>query len=313
MKTVLYKTTRGWNIGDELILRGTINLIKTAIGEHNAILYNCHPSIDRKSKQRDDSVFGDYDTSIIDLAVIAGTPETFTDRMWTFYGIVNNNKIPLLILGAGDEMRKCTTTAEMANPAKLITVRQEDLIERYSSFFGRIVKCMPCPALFAANELSYGSNGRYLFVYDAERGCHGIGEKNYATTDDCFDYFENRVDFDVVCHRCDELPLAKKRFPKATVRYFYNVNDLIDFYGNYSFVISPRIHGCGLAASFGIPSLCTLVDDYRLGTVDGFLSFRPQDIKNINPEAILKRGADLAIHKAKTEAAYIKLLSPLLV
>lgn len=311
MKTVLYKTTRGWNIGYELILRGTINLIKATIGEHNAILYNCHPSIDRQSIQRDDSVFGDYDPSIIDLAVIAGTPETFTKRMRTFYEIVNNNKIPLLILGAGDI--DFTTVSEMANPAKLITVRQEDLIERYSAFFGRSVKCMPCPALFAANELSYGSNGRYLFVYDAEGGWQGIGEKNYATTDDCFDYFEKRVDFDVVCHRCDELPLAKKRFPKATVRYFYNVNDLIDFYGNYSFVISPRIHGCGLAASFGIPSLCTLVDDFRLGAVDGFLSFIPQDIKNINSETILKRSTELAIHKAKTEAAYIKLLSPLLV
>lgn len=55
MKTVLYKTTRGWNIGDELILRGTMNLLKDVIGEHNAVLYNCHPSIDRQSFQRDDS------------------------------------------------------------------------------------------------------------------------------------------------------------------------------------------------------------------------------------------------------------------
>ena len=311
MKTVLYKTTRGWNIGDELILRGTINLIKTTIGEHNAILYNCHPSIDRQSIQRDDSVFGDYDPSIIDLAVIAGTPETFTQRMNTFYDIVNNNHIPLLMLGVGDV--DFTETANKAKCARLITVRQKDLVDSYSQFFGRDMHYLPCPALFSASELSYGSNGRYLFVYDAEGGWQGIGEKNYATTDDCFDYFEKRVDFDVVCHRCDELPLAKKRFPKATVRYFYNVNDLIDFYGNYSFVISPRIHGCGLAASFGIPSLCTLVDDFRLGAVDGFLSFRPQDIKTINAETILKRSTELAIHKAKTEAAYIKLLSPLLV
>jgi len=309
---VLYKTTRGWNIGDELILRGTINLIKSTIGEHNAILYNCHPSINRKSVQRDDSVFGDYDPSIIDLAVIAGTPETFTQRMRTFYEIVNNNKIPLLILGAGDI--DFTTVSEMANSAKLITVRQEDLIERYSSFFGRSVKCMPCPALFVADRQRADLVvDKALFVYDKEEGWQGIGKKNAMVADMCFDYFADRMAFDVVCHRCDELPLAKKRFPTATVHYCYDWHDLVELYWRYGFVVSPRIHGCGLAASMAIPSLCTLVDDFRLGAVDGFLSFNPSQLDQINQQSLFNRHVELTEHKAITKAAYTEILTKALV
>ena len=43
MKTILYSSTRQWNPGDEFVYFGIRRLLRSIIGEHNAVLFNRHP------------------------------------------------------------------------------------------------------------------------------------------------------------------------------------------------------------------------------------------------------------------------------
>lgn len=308
MKTVLYKTTRGWNIGDEVILRGVIHLITKCIGEHNHLLYNCHPSIDRTSKNHDDSMFLGFDTRDIDLAVIAGTPEVFSDRLNDFYKMVLNNNIPFIIIGSGDHSQ--SHNREHARRAKLITVRQKNLLPDYRQTFGRGVVCLPCPSIFCADKTrKIDRVEKCLLVYDTKNSkMHGIGQENYDAMKRYFDWALGRWPCDMVVHRGVELFDAKKNYSSMNIMYRYDWQDLIDIYSRYDFVVSPRIHGCGIAASMAIPSAMTLVNDFRIGTVSGFLSFLHDTLNVVDENEIVDRHKRLIVHKEASEKSYIELI-----
>ena len=55
------------------------------------------------------------------------------------------------------------------------------------------------------------------------------------------------------------------------ILYSYDSKDYIKIYKNFDLVISPRVHGCGISSSLGIPSFIIKHDD-RGDTADGFLA-----------------------------------------
>src|SRR3954462_11648347 len=101
---VLFSATRQWNPGDEFILFGSVNALRSAGLDVNPILFNRNPQIRRMRplfrwmRQLDDAMFGGRalpfldnsfknttDASIVDLVVFAGSPEWRGRRLAPLY------------------------------------------------------------------------------------------------------------------------------------------------------------------------------------------------------------------------------------
>lgn len=310
MKNVVYSATRQWNPGDEFILQGSINLMQSAIGEHNAILYNRHPGLrplygeGRFCRVREDwsnaqvnelekdfrigffdnSVKFDTDLSFVDYAVIAGSPECFNRRTENFYYHVGKNNIPLLALGVGhvDDIIPEWVLA-IFQKALLKTVRSSKIKEILQNRFGITSYYFPCPALFCIPcgreklipevqtiALVFAASAKDSIPYQE------ISDEAYEFTLNFYRSLLNRFrpqyKFEIVCHYVDELPVAFREFKHlgVDIRYSFNAQEYEDIYRKADLVVSPRVHGCGIASSLGLPSLHISHDTLRSDTTDGF-------------------------------------------
>src|SRR5262245_35142951 len=103
---VLFSTTRQWNPGDEFILFGCVNALRSAGLEFNPVIFNLNPqtrlrkpliqwmsAIDRAlfggrvAPFLDNSFKDATDPAIIDLAVFAGSPEWHGRRLEPMYDV----------------------------------------------------------------------------------------------------------------------------------------------------------------------------------------------------------------------------------
>ena len=77
---------------------------------------------------------------------------------------------------------------------------------------------------------------------------------------------------ELICHYVDELESIEKDFQNATYHYHYDAAQYEQIFKQYDCIISPRIHGCGIASSLGIPSIHIAHSD-RSETTKEFKSF----------------------------------------
>ncbi|HYV97555.1 MAG TPA: hypothetical protein VE967_08890, partial [Gemmatimonadaceae bacterium] len=120
MLNVLFSATRQWNPGDEFILFGCVNALRSAGADVNPIVFNRHPQIRRMRplfrwfRNADDAIFGGRaapfldnsfkdttDPSIVDLVVFAGSPEWRGKRLKPLYELIDRRQVPALFLGIG--------------------------------------------------------------------------------------------------------------------------------------------------------------------------------------------------------------------
>lgn len=310
MKSVVYSATRQWNPGDEFILQGSINLMKSAIGEHNAILYNRHPDLrplwgegrfrrvredwsnpqvnewekDYKIGFFDNSVKFDTDLNFADFAVVAGSPECFNPRTENFYRHVAESGLPLLALGVGhvDDFIP-EWIASIFRKARLATVRSRKVGDALRARLGMETRFFPCPALFCipcGREKRIERVGKVALVFAASARdtipCQEISDEAFSFILNFYrtllETFRDEIRFEIVCHYIDELPVAFREFRRfgVDVRYSFNAQEYADIYRECDFVVSPRVHGCGIASSLGIPSIHVSHDALRSDTTDGF-------------------------------------------
>ena len=59
----------------------------------------------------------------------------------------------------------------------------------------------------------------------------------------------------VICHTCADFLEARRTLPLADVRYSALAEDYEGIFDACDVVVGPRVHGAGLAASLGIPSI----------------------------------------------------------
>jgi len=125
--------------------------------------------------------------------------------------------------------------------------------------------------------------------------------------------YKNRYDIELICHYIDEIPLARRDFENIPLRYSFDASDYFDLYRRYDYVVGPRVHGIGAAASVGVPGLAFL-HDYRGSTCEGFLAELVTNMKD-GPGvlAALEKGIaeaaaksqSLSQHKKATMEAYV--------
>lgn len=310
MLNVLFSTTRQWNVGDEFILFGAINLIKSSFHDDiNPIIYNRHPDLrtDLKSFSyldnikfyacdelsllaeanfrigfRDNSFKLSLDGQFIDLVVFAGTPEWSNKRCYDLYLIIEKFNIPVIALGIGNCIQdRNDIIMRNLNRFQLFTVRSPEIIDSVKNELSVEPQYLPCPSLCSAQNtrirnINEVKNIGFIYSCDVSRS-----EINNCVSVDAYNYllklFKKIIDknqeyhFSLICHYVDELPFAFSDFPNIDILYSFDSKDYYDIYNKFDLVVGARVHGVGCAASMGIPGIC-ISHDFRGETVKGFFA-----------------------------------------
>lgn len=349
----LFSATRQWNPGDEFILSGARRIIESAVGRVEPLLYDRNPdvrpsdgtTVAYRNMQRplgehaggiyeqlsshmrlgfySNSVKFDSDLSYASLAVLAGSPEWATPRCWSFYDHVFRNDLPLLGLGLGSMPASLPDFMHIAlQKASLLTTRSKslagtELARRYN------IDYLPCPALLSApagrqvervRRVGIAIGVPYADAVWANGLDAGFYDQVCGALDKLISRYGNEVTFDFIVHYIDELPVLRDRFPEHVMRYSFDSADYYDIFSDYDLVISTRVHGCGAAASLGIPSI-SIGHDFRSDTTDGFLSVAVDLSANSESltvafESLAPRAAnvsgELGLHRAATLEAYVE-------
>lgn len=317
MKNIIFSTTRQWNPGDEIILKGVINLLESLQVEFNPLIFNRNPDIRSsfgilqyrekadcddvlwyyiKPSMFDNSVKPWTDYSMIDAIVFAGTPEWQGLKCRELYINAVRYHIPVYLIGIDDAYwGEDDLVASVLRSAKFISIRNMEIKNSFvkKGFFPNY---LPCPSIFASETVKKINQIRcigliYRGMDESVTYRNGWSQENYNIQKEFFDQiiskYKNQCRIIVICHYVDELNLAKEEFSEAEIRYSYNSEDYLKIYGVCDLVIGSRIHGIGLAASLGIPSIPIKYDE-RGGTIDGFYP-DTQLFKNLNGIEALER------------------------
>lgn len=356
MKNILYCTTRQWNPGDEFILFGIRNIIEKIYKKTNPVIYNRNPDIrpmngyttalrniklpgnftdNKKLLEQDaylrigfhdNSIKFDSELSYADLAIFAGTPEWISPRCVNFFDHILKNHLPTMIIGVGHLEDIDETIKDILKNTLIATVRDKKLLEHpiakeYDFIY------LPCPALLSAGLDTH----KYIYSVKQIGLCFGLTYQDtviYGTiNEETFQYTINLyqhliksikgVKFSIICHYIDEISIAYQTFGQnADILYSYDAKDYINIYSNFDFIISTRVHGCGISSSLGIPNI-NISHDQRAGTCDGFLSDRINNkttFEDVSAKIFLasndieNQNKNLIHHKINVFNSYIKLI-----
>lgn len=334
---ILFSTTRNWNIGDEFILFGILNLFKSLLDHINPVIYNRNPNLHglRTVFNRlvdlekdgtyqkinfyttlkphlphyDNSWFEHLDIDLFDLIVFAGTPEWLGGMVQPLTSAILQKDIPTLYLGIGSFEGIAPLTLDkiaaqdraLLEKAYLITVRDETCKKILSPLK---VEQLPCPALFAAD----GNQQRQrITIQRIAFSIQGTDSKNgQRVTKEVSNYaikllklINQHYDCALVCHYINEIQELKPFLENIPIYYSYDAKDYISIYNNFDLSITTRVHGAGLCASLGIPNF-VISHSARSETVAGFLA------ETINPQLddsqqILKKIQDYQIQAASAK------------
>ncbi|MDR1913431.1 MAG: polysaccharide pyruvyl transferase family protein [Clostridiales bacterium] len=309
MRNILFSTTRQWNVGDEFILFGVINLMKIALPEgFNAIIYNRHPDLrtDMEPQNglrnvklnmansqsfladanfriglRDNSFKLNTDGQFIDLVVFAGTPEWSNSRCFDLYEVIEKYNLPVIALGIGNKVQdNCALILRNLDRFKLFTVRAPEFVELLHEYV-ESPQYLPCPSICSspAEKIRMIEAATHIgLIYS----CDNVrSEINNCVTAETYNYLlalyrelihrYSVFTFSLICHYIDEMPFAYSDFPGTEILYSFDGKDYHDIYNRFDIVIGARVHGIGCAASMGIPGVCVM-HDFRGETVKGFLA-----------------------------------------
>lgn len=352
MKNYLFSTTRQYNPGDEFILFGVINILEEMGSRFNPVIFNRNQEVNpalaflnplRRIKSQSklvkvlgsifrvsqvDNSFKDvHDLDFIDCVVFAGSPEWKTPRLYPLYKKMKGFKGPVLYLGLGafSENEKIPFFAKKAlKEASVIAYRTQMLDEVLRDYDNSTL--MPCPALFSAGikVCNYEINNKVAITYGTAKASKGnhVSQSAASLMEEAYLFLIDKgYECDIVCHYIDEIPEAKRLFPKAEIRYSFDAKDYIDIYKSYSAVVTSRVHAVGMCASMGIPGLL-IAHDGRADTVRGFKAEVFSDSGSIEEfhDSILdlmERRSELSesilTHKSETLNRYKDLLSNVVV
>ena len=322
---MLVSSTRQWNPGDEFILLGVQNLLGEVLGgDVNWLLYNRNPDLyvsawaePTHRKGFWSNAFPCDDFAGLDLAVVAGTTGWLGKPMMSFYGLVREYAIPLVMLGVGCVDAAVTLSQDelycFRELAEVIAVRDRFASATFSSL-NVAHRLLPCPALFAARQEQFSTGVRKVaFILQTDKTLNkGVPtELKNASLAAAIDAARRKLDVEIVCFYRDEAAefISKEVLP---VRYSYNSYDYLATLRGYDVIVSTRLHGAILANSLGKPAVL-LNRDPRCEGAAALFPF----IFLSNPESVGARLEEIDIDavnkqlppwKAKIRQEYLDLL-----
>lgn len=249
---ILISTTTNWNVGDDFIRLGVQNLLDEIYPNANYIHYDRNPNNmisfpDNQlleKKKVGNVMCGSIDWNIIDLVVLAGSPEFLHEPLLPIYeGLLTRPEIPLWAIGVGytyPTLLKRLCAAEknvLARDSTKIICRQKDLQETLSSYLNKQVNLLPCPAIFCSKIVSHSFEREKLYILDT--------------------FETDTSDGHIAVASLDTLKTNRKAyFDTDYNRYLNNI-------WKYKTVISQRLHGAIAALSNGSYVDC-IGDSFRV-------------------------------------------------
>lgn len=342
---ILYVTTRQWNPGDEFILRGVRNVLRASgVVEDVSSIYNKSPqttslfeswnfwkkpyytslasSVDfaLNITHYDNSFKRSHDIDLYDMVVFAGSPAWYGGRLRPIYKKLKHYNGKILFLGIGTPNKPLNLSVDekdVLGRSKVYS-RNQELAENLRGL-GIEASYLPCPALLsspfereAPTELGLVGLG---FNTTRSHRYQRMSEEKFAAQRRIFDYMMERYNCEVIAHYSDELDHAAALYGADKVRYVYDAVEYPKLYSRYDFVISSRVHGCGVSSSAGVPN-AAIAHDARGDTVVGFLSERVSDVADVEgllqglESSLAARNETLRAHKQTTLDAYVAALRP---
>jgi hypothetical protein len=346
--STLFVSTFGWNPGDNFIQLG-VERILTAVGAsaRSSLLYNKAPHVStpwrpiqvwRRPRGTGawallhgilDSVH--YDNSWkrgqtlegVDAVVFSGSPGWFGPRLRELYRLLEGYAGPVMFLGIGTPNRrvKLSRCERFVLERALVVTRDRQLQETLQAEYGIEARCMPCPALFSApvRTDSPPSDGPVGFVFSARHSVRNqaVSARAYESQHQVLEALRSSGNVELVCHYIDDWDTATRTYGRfMPIHYHFDPHHLIESYRRFSYVVSTRVHGCGVASSLSIPN-ALIGTDRRAITVEGFKS-RLLDASDVTaiPDQIradLAEGVaiarQLSRHRSEAAATYEALVS----
>jgi len=344
---ILYVTTRQWNPGDEFILRGVRNILGACgVVEDVANIYNKSPqttslfegwnfwkkpyykslasSLDfaLNITHYDNSFKRTHDLSFYDMVVFAGSPAWYGGRLEHLYRKLRNYQGKIFFLGIGTPNKPLALTYEERQVLErsVVSCRNEDLASDLRQL-GIKADYLPCPALLSApferapptrmGIVGLGFNTPHTHRYQR------ISEEKFSLQCELFEYMIENYEARIVAHYVDEIDHIARAYGKEKACFVYDAAEYPGVYSQFDFVISSRVHGCGVANSVGVPN-AAITHDARGSTVKGFLSESVGSLNELKDilidyeSRLIYQHERLVGHKRKTLDAYQLLLEPAL-
>jgi polysaccharide pyruvyl transferase WcaK-like protein len=277
----------------------------------------------------EDNSFADYySLDSIDAVVFAGTPEWVVYKLFPLYEKLLAYDGPILFLGPGfhegfespgSYLDLHETVRKVHKKAGVFIVR-DSLLPHYLKPEIQ-AEHLPCPALWCSKRHTRRDRLKKIgFSLQAKTGdarVNSVPPAVYEYTMRLLEEVAKHYEVEVIAHWIEDLICLKRDLsPEIVIRYSYDAKDYLAIYDRYDLVVSTRVHGTGMAASLGIPTL-TISHSMRTDTVRGFLSRIIQSGQSIAEVLETISGLDIGhesekviLHKEETLKAYQLLLSP---
>ena len=271
---ILLCTTVQWNCGDEFIRNGIIKIIKKVFGKCNLIIQNRNPDIAPKNfikvPQFDNSIKEiKFNYSYIDLVIFCGTPEWQNSRCKKVYDLILENKIPCAFIGIGDSIKSFALPEQykvVLNKSLKIICRQSTTSQDFKKI-GIFSEVLPCPSILSSPYRKIINKVRKIgLVLQNTEGtqyqCVDTKTFNFQVElyKKIYELYNKKYEFKIIVHYIDEIYVAKQIFKNIEIAYSFDQKDYYSIYDDCDFIISPRVHGIGIATSLCIPSIAILHD-----------------------------------------------------
>lgn len=307
LPNILFSSTVQWNVGDEFILQGIRNALHDAGVSYNALLFNRNPAVStpwnptfawpRPPVVPPENSFQLDDDRVVDYVIFAGSPEWSGGlRSGRVHRHILQHNLRCSFLGVG------LGGSETLGPdAAAVVQRHTDLFVARDTFAATTATphITPhresCPAILASRHARpRGSCQRVgLVIQDSRTLWQSVPAQVRDYLVEQYRRVAESFETVLIAHYLDDLKLAQRL--GLDCRYSYDSRDFHAFFEPCDVVISPRVHGCGLAASMGIPSIL-IAHDGRAETGEGFGSLVVPPDRDL---VALLRGEDWAARSAE--------------
>jgi hypothetical protein len=251
LKTVLLSTTRQFNVGDDFIREGCRYLLDRVFPGTQYVVWDRNPDRLHRGQAAQGNSWHHLSLDGIDLIVIAGTPSWTCVEHRALFECAAREGVPIAFMGIGsaghrpDQLEALDIA--MLDQAQLVIAR-----DRRAR-----VHVLPCPAVFARRRMSRTA---VTFGPVVVNQCDQVVNQRVPTTTmRSVSAFARSRDLLLVCHYVHEMLVFRRQGYR--VWYSYDWQDYVALYAATPTVVSTRLHGAVVAASYGARTFLIAHDD----------------------------------------------------
>ena len=216
------------------------------------------------------------DIKNIDLICIAGSPEWDGFRLKPLYALANKHNIPICFIGIGSwrhfSFNSLQIQTQKALSRSSVTIVRDRIA--HNALKDKQAQLLTCPSISCAKnqKVVLNKDPRIALVYVTSNSVpnNAITKYQHKILINVYKEIITKFNIEFICHYQDEIDCLYATFGKSNqIHYSYDAADYFDIYSKFDFVVSPRVHGVGIASSLSIPSL-HLGHDHRSHTIKEF-------------------------------------------